>query len=437
MICLGKTMHQCQIMDGEIEIEVPRMMTDGGVELAACLRIGIRRWRQYLRVWGKEPLFPEQLDNTGDVWAVLFLHKMMEYGGHYRVHGSLSSSLLTGLDRYVTAWCNLQAATYHPVILESDTVEDDSHRVLLPGCLSCFSGGLDACFTAFRHAKGLAGAQNQQLEACLMVKGADIRKDKEAGWVGASLSARELVDDLGIPHFFTIETNFRDMHCAYGMSYFSMLVACMRVFGRQYGHLMLGSDNCFRYFHLASGNNPVTNHFLSSHGVEIITDGSEFTRTEKAAVVASWPLALQKLRVCYRGEDLSCNCGVCEKCKRTRLNFLAVGVNELPCMPPLESEEELLEFTMNPVEKKEISLLLEYLDVHPLPQPSSWEAHLRAKLNTPASPVPKKKKRCSRFLQWCRKISPVRRKRKSEASYHFVRVDEKKATDCFSSTNQD
>lgn len=429
-------------MQGEIEIAEPRMTEDGGVELSACLRIGMRRWKQYLRVWGKEPLQPGQLDNTGDVWAVLFLHKMMEYGGRYRVRGSVSSSLLSGLNRYVTAWVNLQAATYHSVILEPDTVEDDSRRVLLPGCLACFSGGLDACFTAFRHAEGLAGAQNQQLDACLMVKGADIRRDKEADWAGASRVARELVEDLGIPRFFTVETNFRDMRCAYGMSYFSMLVACMRIFGRQYGHLMLGSDNCFRYFHLASGNNPVTNHFLSSHGVEIITDGSEFTRTEKAAVVASWPLALRKLRVCYRGEDLSCNCGTCEKCKRTRLNFLAVGVKDLPCMPPLKSEEELLDFPMTPVEQLEISLLLEYLDAHPLTPPPSWEARLRAMVDTPCSPVPEKKKGFYRFLQRCRKIVPyVGRKGKGRTSRRcepspFVRVEGKKEA-FLSSNNRD
>jgi len=415
-------------MRGEIEIKEPRMMADGGVELSACLRIGIKRWKQYLRVWGKKPLRPEQLDNTGDVWAVLFLHKMMEYGGRYRVRGSVSSSLLSGLDRYVTAWVNLQAATYHAVVLEPDVVEDDSRRVLRPGCLACFSGGLDACFTAFRHARGLAGAQNQRLDACLMVKGADIRKDKEADWESASRVARELVEDLGIPRFFTVETNFRDMRCAYGMSYFSMLVACMRIFGRQYGHLMLGSDNCFRYFHLASGNNPVTNHFLSSHGVEIITDGSEYTRTEKAAVVASWPLALRKLRVCYQGEDLSCNCGTCGKCRRTRLNFLAAGVKDLPCMPPLKSEDELLEFTMTPVEQLEISLLLEYLDEHPLTPPPSWEMRLRAMADEPFSPAPEKRSRFSRLTQGIRKIACAwmgrgdgRRPRRYEPS-PFVRI---------------
>ncbi|MCC8147500.1 hypothetical protein [Akkermansia sp.] len=389
-------------MNGEIEIGEPRMMADGGVELSACLRTGGKHWKQYLRVRG-DSLHPEGLDNSGDVWTVLFLHKMMEYGGHYKVRGTVSASLLPGLDRYVRAWVNLQPARYNAVTLEPDTVEDDRGRVLRPECLACFSGGLDACFTAFRHARVMAGPQNQQLNACLMVRGADIRKDYEADWKEASRMARELTDDLGIPRFYTVETNFRDMHCAYGMSYFSMLVACMRIFDRDYGHLMLGSDNCFSYFHLASGNNPVTNHFLSSHGVEVITDGAEYTRTEKAAVVAQWPLALQKLRVCYQGKDLSCNCGTCGKCRRTRLNFLAVGVKELPCMPPLQNEDELLDFMMTPVEQLEISLLLEYLDAHPLRPVPVWESRLRAMMGSPAVAMPEKKCWFSRFAYWCRK----------------------------------
>lgn len=368
-------------MNGHIRIDSRQKDGDGSIRLSSSLQSGRRTWKQRLIVRGVEE--GGQLDNTGDVWAVLYLHKMMELGGDFHLHGRISASLLEGISRYAAAWVRLQPHRYHPIRLVPDRVEDDRFRERKPAALACFSGGLDACFTAYRHARGLAGAQGQQLEACLMVRGADIRLDRQEEWEGAEASARALVVDLGIPHFYTVETNFREMHCAYGMAYFSMLAACMRLFGRQYGRLMLGSDDPVHYFTYPWGNNPVTNHFLSSHGCEIITDGLEFSRTEKAAVVAQWPLALQKLRCCYSGRDLSGNCGRCAKCRRTRLNFMAVGVMDLPCMPPLEPGEEVLDRDISQGERQELSLLVEYRDAHPEYPMPLWEQKLREKLGMP------------------------------------------------------
>ena len=367
------------------EIIIHQPYTDGdAVILSATLSCGIRHWKQKLIVRGVGDT-TDWLDHTGDVWATLFLHKMMEYGGEFRIRGSLSRSLLQNMDRYVQAWSKLNPKHCHPILLQPDDIADDSVRALYKPALACFSGGLDACFTAYRHRKGLAGPQNQQLEACLLIRGADIRLDREREWRGAESSARRLVQDLGIPRFFTVETNFREMHCDYGMAYFSMLAACMRIFSRRYGHLMLGSDDPVHWFTYPWGNNPVTNHLLSSHGCEIITDGQEFTRTEKAAVVAQWPLALELMRCCYSGPDLSCNCGHCDKCRRTRLNFMAVGVHDLPCMPPMLPHEDLLPDIINEGEHEELSLLVEYLDKHPIHPTPQWEIRLREKLGKPIS----------------------------------------------------
>ena len=371
---------------------------DGATIFSATLDCGLKSWKQRLIIRGAGD-HASWLDNTGDVWATLFLFKMMEYGGEFHLCGSISASLLQGIDRFVHAWTKLSPEHCRPIRLLADDIEDDNQRPLLRPALACFSGGLDACFTAYRHRKGLAGPQNQQLEACLLIRGADIRLDREKEWLGAESSARCLVEDLGIPHFYTVETNFREMHCPYGQAYFTMLAACMRLFGRKYGHLMLGSDDPVHWFIYPWGNNPVTNHMLSSHGCEIITDGVEFTRTEKAAVVAQWPLALKMMRCCYSGPDLSCNCGHCDKCRRTRLNFMAVGVNDLPCMPPTAPDEELLPDVLNETEHQELSLLVDYLDKNPLVPTPLWEKRLRHKLGKPihmrSEPMPLWKRLCS------------------------------------------
>ena len=48
-------------------------------------------------------------------------------------------------------------------------------------------------------------------------------------------------------------------------------------------------------------------------------------------MVARSPTALKTLKVCWQGEPQDRNCGLCEKCVRTRLNLLSVGVLDPPC----------------------------------------------------------------------------------------------------------
>jgi hypothetical protein len=72
---------------------------------------------------------------------------------------------------------------------------------------------------------------------------------------------------------------------------------------------------------------------LSNNGFKVVYDGGEFARTEKVEGISDWQLGLTNLRVCWAGPHTGKNCGVCEKCTRTKLNFLAVGVPLPPSLP--------------------------------------------------------------------------------------------------------
>jgi hypothetical protein len=67
--------------------------------------------------------------------------------------------------------------------------------------------------------------------------------------------------------------------------------------------------------------------------MSIIHDGAGFSRTEKIAVLANHTEACNVLKVCWEGAVQSSNCGYCEKCIRTQLNFLAAGCNIPLCFP--------------------------------------------------------------------------------------------------------
>jgi hypothetical protein len=71
---------------------------------------------------------------------------------------------------------------------------------------------------------------------------------------------------------------------------------------------------------------------LGCGGFPIRTTGAAWSRTQKAGAVATNPVVLQHLRVCFERPELGGNCGACEKCFRTKLNFCAVGIRPMPAI---------------------------------------------------------------------------------------------------------
>jgi len=89
------------------------------------------------------------------------------------------------------------------------------------------------------------------------------------------------------------------------------------------------------------GNHSVTNHLLSAGGFALESCGGAAGRTEKCAAIGEWPAVRRALRVCWEGPATGHNCGVCEKCMRTKLNFLAAGVGAIPALPGALTVDEV------------------------------------------------------------------------------------------------
>jgi hypothetical protein len=81
----------------------------------------------------------------------------------------------------------------------------------------------------------------------------------------------------------------------------------------------------------------VFNALCSNDYFSLVTDGGAFGRTDKIEVLLPYPNAVSGIKVCWEGPNPGRNCGRCEKCVMTRLNFLAAGVPEPLCFDsPLE-----------------------------------------------------------------------------------------------------
>lgn len=104
------------------------------------------------------------------------------------------------------------------------------------------------------------------------------------------------------------------------------------------------------------GSHPAVDGLFSSQRVTVIHDGARYSRFQKVRELASWPLALAALRVCPASPASELNCGVCEKCLRTRLELLAAGVEETPSLGPSRTPIELWsERALGPVSDRAIT----------------------------------------------------------------------------------
>jgi hypothetical protein len=94
------------------------------------------------------------------------------------------------------------------------------------------------------------------------------------------------------------------------------------------------------------GSHPLLDPNYSSSDLRIRHDGIALSRFAKTKLVADWGVPLQHLRVCnqykrYRVGLL--NCGECEKCIRTMLTLLALGVlDQTSCFPNQHVSEDLV-----------------------------------------------------------------------------------------------
>jgi hypothetical protein len=85
------------------------------------------------------------------------------------------------------------------------------------------------------------------------------------------------------------------------------------------------------------GSHPLLDPFFGTASMTIHHQGIETTRLQKAAQVGRWPEGLAALYVCEAGpvEAMSLNCGICEKCMRTRVELLiGAGIEDPPTFPP-------------------------------------------------------------------------------------------------------
>lgn len=263
---------------------------------------------------------PDRADHA--IVAILLL--AMQHRHDIVVDGVVSPKLLDNLETLQSIWHRWRPRRYHRVSIRAKRERALQRTTTNPGGLFAFSGGVDASYTMFRHLQGQAGRNSIQPSAALLVHGMDIPLDRPDFYAAATASVERMLKPTSVP-LIQMRTNSRALQMAWEDSFGLQLSACFLALQSSFAFGVHGSGEPYDTLVLPWGSTPLTDSLNSTEAMQIIHDGCDLDRTEKIAWLADFTSITNDLRVCWAGEDLGKNCGECEKCLRTMLNFWATG----------------------------------------------------------------------------------------------------------------
>jgi hypothetical protein len=320
---------------------------------------------------------PEVLD--GFVFGIIFF--AMQLGGDLRVHGRMTLEALRNLSEFQEAWSSWKPQLYAKVKVLPDEAVDDVPRRGRTEALAAFSGGVDSIFTVLRHAGKELGLASYPLNrAVLMVHGFDVPLDQPEQFESLRNRVRPLLDELNL-QALTMRTNLHKLSLQdWEDSCMAQLSCCLHNYAHEFAYGLVGSTEPYNAMVIPWGSNPATDYLLSGNGLRLVHDGAGYTRTEKVAQIARRQTAVRVVKVCWEGEQTGTNCGTCEKCIRTQLNFLAIGVPGAPCFDrPLELDSIATMELRNALQLGEAASVYAYAQKAGISEP--WVHALKARID--------------------------------------------------------
>jgi len=270
-------------------------------------------------------------DDDCDAYLLAIVMDAMKENKNIEVKGGVSKQLLSNIVEYQAAWNKWLPNIYSQIDITCDYIRDDIKKV--PGAICAFSGGVDSTFSVWRHSQLKCSHRSQKINLSSIVHGFDIPLNDKTAFNNARSRSQKALSDVGI-NLMPIETNYRRIsRVNWEHSFSCALVATLSNFKNVAGTCIVGSSEPYDSLVIPWGSSPITDHLLSSGEFVVIHDGASHSRTEKVKEISTWKAGAENLRVCWQGDLKDRNCGVCEKCVRTKLNFLAVKAPIPTCFP--------------------------------------------------------------------------------------------------------
>lgn len=264
-----------------------------------------------------------------DFLVLALVFYAMRQGCDLHIEGRVSRQLLINLEEFQRAWSMWVPQRYRPVRITATEELDDPALSTERVAVAAFSGGVDATFALVQHVTEREARDRCRVAAAVLVHGFDVELEQAIAFAKAYENAREMTAALDVP-LSVVRTDWKDLADGYWEhEHLAGLSACLALFSGVANFALMGADQDYRSVGVPWGSNSITNHLLSSPRFRNLTTGASFSRTMKVNAIARFPAVASRLRVCWEGPQTGENCGKCEKCMRTKLNFIANGL-EVP-----------------------------------------------------------------------------------------------------------
>ncbi|MBN2550822.1 MAG: hypothetical protein JXB15_16785 [Anaerolineales bacterium] len=279
------------------------------------------------------------LTSSCDPYVLACLFIAMRCPADLIIHGQASPSLLRNLVEFQQAWALWKPNRYTCIETIPDS-EQEQPRLNTDAAIAAFSGGVDSCFTVYRHVTGQYGRWKRNVQAGVFIHGFDISLRIKEDYERAAAKARLMLDSLGLK-MIPVATNAKKLGADLIDEHGAFLAAALSMFSGAYTSGLISSSIPYHMLALPWGTNPLTDPLLSSQSFQVVHDGCSHYKIDKIKAISGWPEAMQNLRVCLVGEFKDRNCCRCEKCARTMIFFRALGLPRPPAFEQDISDQQL------------------------------------------------------------------------------------------------
>jgi hypothetical protein len=260
------------------------------------------------------------LTPTLDPFLAAVLLPFMQARIPLQLEGHVSPKLLQATEKIQEifhAWVSNLSQISITCESESQTPASGGHGV---ACF--FSGGLDSFYTILKH--------RDEIDHLIHVRGYAMRLDYPNVHEKVSSFLGEAAAELGKP-LIEVETNIQDLSrdvVDWTLQSGPALASVALLLSPSFKKVYMPATHTYGHL-IPWGSSPLVDPLWSNEATQIVHDGCEATRVEKAKLIATSRTALKHLRVCTKWWDAFekglWNCNQCEKCLRTMVSLYLVG----------------------------------------------------------------------------------------------------------------